>query len=86
MYGMGETETPQIGTVEDWYIINNLWEPHPMHFHLINFQIIQTYSLKLTPEGCTFYELDFFRFSNYSSFQGLTNAQLCDYLNNLSMD
>lgn len=25
MYDMGETDNPKIGTIEDWYIINNLF-------------------------------------------------------------
>lgn len=52
---MGASEDPQIGTTEDWYIINNLWEGHPIHVHLINFQIIDSYSLKTISEGCTLY-------------------------------
>jgi FtsP/CotA-like multicopper oxidase with cupredoxin domain len=81
MFNMGESDNPKIGTTEDWYIINNIWEPHPMHLHLVNFQVVQTYSLKKTADNCTYYELDFFRFSNYSAFQGLTNSKLCKTLN-----
>ena len=86
MYDMGETDNPKIGTVEDWYIINNLFEPHPMHFHLVNHQVVQNYNLKLTPEGCTLYELDFFRFSKYPPFVGLTDAQLCKFLDAMTME
>jgi len=64
MYDMGESEDPEIGTIEDWYVINNLDENHPIHIHLINFQSIASYSLKRNAENCTFYEMDVFRFSN----------------------
>jgi hypothetical protein len=39
----GATDQPRIGTTEDWYLINTMISPdipHPIHFHLINFQII----------------------------------------------
>jgi FtsP/CotA-like multicopper oxidase with cupredoxin domain len=86
MFNMGETDNPKIGTVEDWYIVNNLFEPHPIHVHLINFQVVQTYDLKITPFGCTVYELDFFRFSNYSAFNGLSDEDLCYYLGNITLE
>lgn len=49
--------------MDDFYLINNLWEDHPMHIHLINHQAVRAYSLKRLPENpnCTLYFLDFFR-------------------------
>jgi FtsP/CotA-like multicopper oxidase with cupredoxin domain len=35
----GKSEDPTIGTVEDWYIINAMNLGHPIHFHLVNFQV-----------------------------------------------
>jgi len=34
------TETPQVGTVEDWVYINMTGDTHPMHTHLVTFQVI----------------------------------------------
>lgn len=50
MFDMGASENPKIGTVEDWYFVNTLFEAHPMHFHLVNFQVIQTFSLKMVQD------------------------------------
>jgi hypothetical protein len=35
----GAAEDPIIGSTEDWYIINTINEAHPIHVHLINFQV-----------------------------------------------
>ena len=55
----GKSENPTIGTYEDWYLINTMTGTHPMHFHLINFQVIKILTLRKTSGGCTLYELDF---------------------------
>ncbi len=34
------TETPKIGTVEDWVYVNLTGDTHPMHTHLVMFQVI----------------------------------------------
>jgi spore coat protein A len=34
------TETPKLGTVEDWVYINVTGDTHPMHTHLVTFQVI----------------------------------------------
>ena len=34
------TETPKVGTVEDWVYINMTGDTHPMHTHLVTFQVI----------------------------------------------
>jgi spore coat protein A, manganese oxidase len=34
------TEAPQVGTVEDWVYINLTADTHPMHTHLVTFQVI----------------------------------------------
>jgi spore coat protein A, manganese oxidase len=34
------TETPMVGTVEDWVYINLTPDTHPMHVHLVKFEII----------------------------------------------
>jgi spore coat protein A len=34
------TETPKAGTVEDWVYINLTGDTHPMHLHLVTFQVI----------------------------------------------
>jgi spore coat protein A len=35
-----ETETPTVGTVEDWVYINMTGDTHPMHTHLVTHQVI----------------------------------------------
>ena len=34
------TEIPKVGTVEDWVYINLTGDTHPMHVHLVQFQVI----------------------------------------------
>jgi len=34
------TETPKVGAVEDWYYVNLTGDTHPMHVHLVQFQVI----------------------------------------------
>jgi spore coat protein A len=34
------TESPKVGTVEDWVYINLTADTHPMHTHLVTFQVI----------------------------------------------
>jgi FtsP/CotA-like multicopper oxidase with cupredoxin domain len=70
MFEMGATDQAKIGTVDDFYMINNLWEDHPMHIHLINHQAVRAYSLKQLPENpnCTLYFLDYFRQANLPQF------------------
>jgi spore coat protein A len=34
------TETPKVGTVEDWVYVNLTGDTHPMHTHLVTFQVI----------------------------------------------
>ena len=79
MFEDGASDQPKIGTVEDFYLINNLWEDHPMHIHLINHQVVKGYRLKQLPENsdCTLYFLDFLRFSGIEEFKGLNNVELC---------
>lgn len=56
----GRSENPTIGTYEDWYLINTLQNGHPIHVHLINFQVIKVLNLRFEKTNtCTLYELDF---------------------------
>jgi spore coat protein A len=34
------TETPQVGAVEDWVYVNVTADTHPMHTHLVTFQVV----------------------------------------------
>jgi spore coat protein A, manganese oxidase len=34
------TETPRVGTIEDWVYINLTPDTHPMHTHLVTFQVV----------------------------------------------
>jgi spore coat protein A len=35
------TETPRLGTIEKWRFINTTDDSHPMHLHLVQFQILE---------------------------------------------
>jgi FtsP/CotA-like multicopper oxidase with cupredoxin domain len=35
------SEEPQLGTTEEWVIVNPSMDPHPIHLHLIQFQLVQ---------------------------------------------
>lgn len=48
MMDMGASEKPRIGTTDWYYFINNMAEAHPIHIHLVNFQVSSKYELKLT--------------------------------------
>jgi spore coat protein A len=39
------TETPTVNTVEDWIIINNTVDMHPMHVHLVDFEVVEKGSI-----------------------------------------
>jgi spore coat protein A len=41
------SETPELGSTEDWVIVNPLMEAHPIHLHLVQFQIVsrQTFDI-----------------------------------------
>jgi hypothetical protein len=84
MYDMGASDNPQIGTIEDWYMINTLFEPHPIHIHLINFQVVKQYSLKMVQDDCTLYEIDYLRNSKYKPFNGLNDTQMCNYISQIT--
>ncbi|HET9599406.1 MAG TPA: multicopper oxidase domain-containing protein [Anaeromyxobacteraceae bacterium] len=45
------TETPKLGTVEDWVIVNTTVDMHPMHLHLVAFQVLEKGSFD--PDGFT---------------------------------
>jgi FtsP/CotA-like multicopper oxidase with cupredoxin domain len=34
------SETPELGSTEDWVIVNPLMDTHPIHLHLVQFQIV----------------------------------------------
>jgi spore coat protein A len=35
------TEDPKLGTVEDWWIVNTTGDMHPMHLHLVTFEVVE---------------------------------------------
>jgi spore coat protein A len=39
-FGEDATEAPTVGTVEDWVFINLTADTHPMHLHLVTFQVV----------------------------------------------
>ncbi len=40
-YTAPATETPRAGSVEVWQVVNMTGDTHPIHFHLVNVQLIQ---------------------------------------------
>jgi len=34
------SETPKVGTVDDWVYIKTTGDTHPMHMHLVTFQVV----------------------------------------------
>lgn len=43
MDNLPATETPKVGTIEDWYYINLTGDTHPMHTHLVTFQVVRRF-------------------------------------------
>jgi len=39
------SEEPQLGTTEDWIIVNPLMTSHPIHLHLVQFQLVKRQEL-----------------------------------------
>ena len=39
------SEKPQVGTTEDWIIVNPTMNSHPIHLHLVQFQLVNRQSL-----------------------------------------
>lgn len=48
MWSSEVTESPQVGSTEDWYIVTMTAGAHPIHLHLIQFQLIsrQNYNVQ----------------------------------------
>jgi spore coat protein A len=42
------SEKPQVGTTEDWVIVNPLMNSHPIHLHLVQFQLVERQILSST--------------------------------------
>jgi len=48
------TETPSAGAVEVWQIMNLTGDTHPIHFHLVNVQLIQRQPFTGDPSGWSY--------------------------------
>ncbi|HKO11615.1 MAG TPA: multicopper oxidase domain-containing protein [Acidobacteriaceae bacterium] len=53
-YMMDATETPSAGATEVWQIFNLTGDTHPIHFHLVNVQVIQRQPFEGTPDKLKF--------------------------------
>ena len=51
------TETPNVGAVEVWKIYNRTGDTHPIHFHLVNVQVIQRARFKINADGTSDYTI-----------------------------
>ena len=61
------SETPKNGTTEDWYFVNMTGDAHPMHLHLVQFNIVSRQDFNVTK-----YTTDWFKLNQ----AGLTNGKL----------
>jgi spore coat protein A len=48
------TENPSAGDIEVWQIMNLTGDTHPMHFHLLNVQLIQRQPFTGNPNGWSY--------------------------------
>ncbi|MGE5575005.1 MAG: multicopper oxidase family protein [Ignavibacteria bacterium] len=48
IYDAPATEKPQIGSTEDWVIINPTMNSHPIHLHLVQFQLVERQTIAST--------------------------------------
>uniref|UniRef100_A0A1J3CGV6 Spore coat protein A n=1 Tax=Noccaea caerulescens TaxID=107243 RepID=A0A1J3CGV6_NOCCA len=59
----GRSENPMVGTIEDWFMINTIFFAHPIHVHLINFEVVKELTLRTITTAdqsqCSLYELDY---------------------------
>ena len=47
-YDAPATEKPQVGTTEDWVIVNPTMNSHPIHLHLVQFQLVERQTIAST--------------------------------------
>ena len=48
MWDAPVTETPKVGTTEDWLFVNTTMDTHPMHLHLVQFQLVSRQNFNAT--------------------------------------
>ena len=53
-YISATTENPSVGATEVWQIMNLTGDTHPMHFHLVNVQLIQRQPFTGDPNGWSY--------------------------------
>jgi spore coat protein A, manganese oxidase len=63
MFG-APTETPVEGTTEEWQLINMTMDAHPMHMHLVQFQLVSRQS----------FDVDSYRADYMNSFSGVNGG------------
>lgn len=64
-WGAAISELPQVGSTEEWKVVNLTQDTHPIHLHLVQFQVVGRYKL-LDPEA---YEKDWLQLNQ----EGLTD-------------
>ncbi len=47
-YEAPATEKPEVGTTEDWVIVNPTMNSHPIHLHLVQFQLVERQTIAST--------------------------------------
>lgn len=71
--GVSATEAPRVGSTEVWEIANLTEDAHPIHVHLVQFQMIDSRPLKaINMEGDTLYEADWAAAFPGGTFRGVS--------------
>lgn len=69
-WGADVSELPQVGSIEEWQIVNLTGDTHPIHLHLFQFQLVGRYPM--TEDNLARYEADWIALNA----DGLTDGML----------
>ena len=70
------SEMPQVGSTEDWYVVNPTEDAHPIHLHLVQFQVVSRQKFNVGN-----YLADWMALNGVPPFMGPTkNLLLANYL------
>ena len=63
-YAAGATETPKAGATEEWVIINLTADTHPIHLHLVTFQLVSRQPFQAAKYNTAWLKLQLDTFTN----------------------
>jgi spore coat protein A, manganese oxidase len=75
------SETPELGATEEWVLVNPTMNPHPIHIHLVQFQLVQ----RETFDSTTYVEAWKALNGDPPFSQPTKNVNLNNYLSNLKI-